>query len=208
MDTYRRASPFFTFLFRVSRPFIHGLLRLRAHGVEHVPREGGLVVASNHLSNFDPWPIGFPLFPRQIHYMAKAELYRIPVFKWILDKGESFPVRRGERDAEAYKTAVRYAREGGVVAMFPEGTRRGKGGRKKHAARPHPGAARIALAAGVPLVPAALAGTNRLSRLGPLRVAYGPPIETADLDGKTRREAAQIATERLMAAIEELEGTL
>ncbi len=207
MDDFRRASRFFSFIAFVSRPFLLGPFRLRAKGVENVPRSGGFVVAANHTSFLDPWPLGLPLFPRQMHYMAKAELYENPVFKWILEKGESFPVRRGERDPEAFKTAVRYAREGGVVAMFPEGTRRKKGVRKKHQARPHPGAARIALAAGVPLVPAAIAGTNRLSRLGPVRVAYGPPIE---LDGQagTRHEAANEATERLMREIARLEATL
>jgi 1-acyl-sn-glycerol-3-phosphate acyltransferase len=92
--------------------------------------------------------------------------------------------------------------------MFPEGTRRVKGLRKKHAATPRPGAARIALAAGVPLVPAAIAGTDRLSRLGPVRVAYGPPIDMAALDGRTRRETAVAATERLMEEISALEASL
>ena len=207
MGDFRRASPFFSFLVTVSRPVVRGLFRLAATGLEHVPREGGFVVASNHVSNFDPWPLAIPLYPRQIHYMAKAELYGNPVLKWILDKGEAFPVRRGERDADAYRTAVRLAREGGVVAMFPEGTRREKGLRKKHRAEPHAGAARIALAAGVPLVPAGIAGTNRLTRLGPVRVAYGPPIEL-DGDGTTRREAAKEATVRLMAQIARLETAL
>jgi len=208
MDDFRRASRFFSFIAFVSRPFLVGPFRLRANGLEHVPRSGGFVVAANHTSNLDPWPLGLPLFPRQMHYMAKAELYRNPVLKWILDKGGSFPVRRGERDSEAFKMAVRYAREGGVVAMFPEGTRRKKGVRKKHAAKPHPGAARIALAAGVPLVPAAIKGTDRISRLGPLRVAYGPPIELSDLDGQPRRDVARIATERLMEEIANLEASL
>ncbi len=166
------------------------------------------MVAANHASNFDPWPLGLPLYPRQIHYMAKAELYRNPVSRWVLEKGEAFPVRRGERDSESFKAAVRYAREGGVVAMFPEGTRRAKGLRKKWTAQPHPGAARIALAAGVPLVPAAIAGTDRLSRLDRIRVAYGPPIDMATLDGRTRRETAQSATERLMDEIARLEASL
>jgi 1-acyl-sn-glycerol-3-phosphate acyltransferase len=208
MGDFRRASPFFRLVGWVSAPLVHGLLRLRASGLEHVPSEGGFVLASNHVSNLDPWAVGYPLLPRQIHYMAKAELYRNPVFKWILERGESFPVRRGERDPEAFKTAVRYAREGGVVAMFPEGTRRKKGVRKKHAAKPHPGAARIALAAGVPLVPAAIKGTDRISTLGPLRVAYGPPIDLSDLDGQPRREVARIATERLMEEIASLEASI
>ena len=99
-------------------------------------------------------------------------------------------------------------REGEAIAMFPEGTRRRKGLVKRFEARPRSGAARIALEAGVPLVPAAVAGTDRLSRLGPLRVAYGPPIDVDDLGDKDLREAAHEATDRLMKQILELEASL
>jgi 1-acyl-sn-glycerol-3-phosphate acyltransferase len=139
--------------------------------------------------------------------MAKAELFN-PILAPILRAGGAFKVRRGEGDVEAMRTAADLAREGEIVVMFPEGTRRKKGLRKKFEARPHTGAARIALAAGVPLVPAAIAGTDRLSRLGRLRVAYGAPIDVSDLDGMETKSAATIATERLMSRIEELKATL
>lgn len=206
MGDFRRASPFFAMLVRLSRPFMRFPFRLRATGLEHLPANGGFVVASNHLSNLDPWPVAIPLFPRQVHYMAKAELYRNPVLGLILERGGAFPVRRGERDPQSFRTAVARARAGGVVAMFPEGTRRAKGLRKRHVAAPHTGAARIALAAGVPLVPAAVKGTDRLRRLGPVRVAYGRPIELRA--NGARRVAAKDATERLMAVISELEESL
>jgi 1-acyl-sn-glycerol-3-phosphate acyltransferase len=80
--------------------------------------------------------------------------------------------------------------------------------RKKYVARPHTGAARIALQAGVPLVPAAIVGVDRLVRLPRIRVAYGPPIEVGDLGDLEPREAAQIATERLMADIHRLEASV
>ena len=79
---------------------------------------------------------------------------------------------------------------------------------KKHQARAHTGAARVALEADVPLIPAAIAGTDRIMRLGPLRVAYGAPVELDDLRGKELREAAQVGTDRLMAAIGVLEASL
>ena len=79
---------------------------------------------------------------------------------------------------------------------------------KKHQARAHTGAARVALEADVPLIPAAIAGTDRIMRLGPLRVAYGAPVQLDDLRDTDLREAAQIGTDRLMAAIGELEGSL
>jgi 1-acyl-sn-glycerol-3-phosphate acyltransferase len=193
----------------LSWPVLHVFFRLRADGVERVPRDGGFVLACNHVSNFDPWPLGMPLWPRHfLRFMAKSELYWWPA-TLVLENAGAFPVRRGQADLEAIETAVRLAREGHVVTMFPEGTRRTKGLVKRHEARPRSGAARIALEAGVPLVPAAVAGTGRLSRLGPLRVAYGAPIELDDLRGsEDPRAAAQEATERLMARIAELEASL
>jgi 1-acyl-sn-glycerol-3-phosphate acyltransferase len=92
--------------------------------------------------------------------------------------------------------------------MFPEGTRRRKGLRKRHEARWHSGAARIAFDARVPLVPAGISGTDRIARLAPIRVAYGAPIELADLEGLPLGDATGIATERLRSAIEDLERTL
>ena len=90
----------------------------------------------------------------------------------------------------------------------PEGTRRAKGMRKKFEARPHTGAARIALMADAPLVPAAIKGTDRLSRLGPFRVAYGRPLDLTDLEPRDAKTAANEATARLMNAIRELERSL
>jgi 1-acyl-sn-glycerol-3-phosphate acyltransferase len=206
MDDAGRPTRFYTGIVAASRPFMRWPLRLRARGLEHVPSGGGFVVASNHMSNVDPWPVAFPLYPRQVHFMGKAELFRNRAMRWVLTRVGAFPVRRGERDAEAFKTAVRIVRDGGVVAMFPEGTRRSKGLRKKHVAEPHTGAARIALTADVPLVPAAVVGTDRLGH-SPVRVAYGPPVKAPD-GHLPRREAGRILTERLMAEISRLEAEL
>jgi 1-acyl-sn-glycerol-3-phosphate acyltransferase len=199
--------PFYAFAGAVSWPVIKAVYRLRARGVEHLP-EGGFVLAANHTSNFDPWPLGMPLWPRrQLRFMAKAELFN-PVLAPFLRVGGAFKVRRGEGDVEAMRTAVELVRTGEIVVMFPEGTRQRKGVRKKHSARPHSGAARIALTAPAPLVPAAISGTDRLSRLGPLRVAYGQPVDLSDLDGLETKAAATLATQRLMEAIEGLKATL
>jgi len=150
-----------------------------------------------------------PLFPeRWLRFMAKSELYWWPA-KYVLDAAGAFPVHRGRADVVAMQTAIRLAREGNVVVMFPEGTRRKKGLVKKHQARGRSGAARIALEAGVPLVPAAVAGTDRLLALGPLRIAYGAPIQLDDLRAAgEKRRSSQEATDRLMARIGELEASL
>lgn len=191
----------------VSWPVLRIVFRLRWSGRENIP-DGGYVLAANHWSNFDPWPLGIPLFPRRfLRFMAKKELFWPPL-GWIIRAGGGFRVDRGAGDLEALQTAVELCRAGHAVVMFPEGTRRSKGLRKRHAPRWHSGAARIALDARVPLVPAAIAGTDRLSRLAPLRVAYGPPVETADLLGGDRAEGSRVATERLREAIEALEGAV
>ena len=205
--SFRAVLPVYLLAATISWPVVKVGFRLRARGTEHLP-EGGFVLAANHTSNFDPWPLALPLFPRrQLRFMAKSELFN-PILKPILLGGGAFPVRRGEADLEAIRRAVALVRDGEIVVMFPEGTRRRKGLRKKHEARPHTGAARIALSAGAPLVPAAIKGTDRLSRLGPLRVVYGPPIPLDDLRRQEISPAAREATERLMAEIRELEASL
>ena len=202
-----RVTPFYLGLGIASWPVVRLLFRLRARGLENLPT-GGFVLAANHTSNFDPWALGYPLFPaRQLRFMGKVELFN-RVLGPLLRAGGAFPVRRGERDVAAIQTAIELARAGEVVAMFPEGTRRRKGLVKKFQARPHTGAARVALEADVPLVPAAIAGTDRTSRLGPLRLAYGPPLELDDLRDGDLRAASREATERLFAAIAALERGL
>lgn len=192
----------------VSVPILRILFRLHTSGVEHVPAEGGLVLAANHNSNFDPWPLGVPLFPRRfLRFMGKSELFWFPLGAFIGAAG-AFPVRRGQKDLEAIETAIELCRDGHAVVMFPEGTRRKKGLVKKHQAKAHTGAARIALEADVPLVPVAIKGTDRLARFAPLSVIYGPPIPLDDLRGRDLRDAASLATERLMAEIARLEAML
>jgi 1-acyl-sn-glycerol-3-phosphate acyltransferase len=191
----------------ISRPLLRLLWRYEVRGLERLP-PGGFVLAAGHVSNFDPWPLGIALSKtRFVRFMAKSELFWPPL-SWVIRGCGGFRVRRGEADREALATARRLAREGDVIAMFPEGTRRTKGARKRREAQVHDGAARIALGAGVPLVPAAVSGTARLARLEKLRVLYGAPVPVDDLTGLSRREAARVATERLMAAIHELEGEL
>ena len=195
-----RPSPLYRVAALVVWPFLRFVLRLETHGREHLPPDGGFVLAANHNSNFDPWPLGTPLYPhRFLRFMAKSELYWWPL-RGLLNAAGAFPVRRGERDEQAIETAVELCRAGNCVVMFPEGTRRRKGLRKKWEARAHTGAARIALLAEVPLVPAAIKGTDELARLGKLKVAYGEPLPPEG--------TPQELTDRLMAEIDRLHETL
>ena len=191
----------------LSWPLLRGLLRVTPRGKEKLPK-GGFVLSANHHSNVDHWALGFPLFPdRQVRFMGKAELFK-PVLGSILRSAGAFPVRRGEGDLDALRTAVELARSGEIVAIYPEGTRREKGIKKTRKAGRHTGAARVALAAGVPLVPAAIGGTERLSQFPRVKVIYGDPIRLDDLADQDARRASIEATERLFKAIAELEQQL
>jgi len=184
----------------VSWPVVRLGFRYRAYGQENLPLSGGYVLAAGHASNLDPWPLGLALWPhRFLRFMAKSELFWFPLGPVIAACG-AFRVHRGRADRAAIETAVQLARDGHAIAMFPEGTRRKKGIRKRWQAQAHTGAARIALEAGIPLVPAGIKGTDGLRRLERWRIRYGRPVDVSD-------DAAE-TTERLMTAIHELEDSL
>jgi 1-acyl-sn-glycerol-3-phosphate acyltransferase len=199
-------QPFYRFCLAAGWPILRGLYRFRATGAEHLP-SSGFVLASNHESNFDPWPLALAVSPRQLLFMTKAEAFT-PVLGPLLRAGGGFPVNRGKRDAEAFETAVGLVRAGGIVMVFPAGTRRTKGKKKAVEQRAGTGAARIAFRGGVPLVPAAISGTDNLLGFGPIRVACGPPVAVGDLLGLPVSERARIATERLVEAIDTLRRKL
>jgi 1-acyl-sn-glycerol-3-phosphate acyltransferase len=195
-----RPTVLYSTIAALSWPILRFAYRYQARGAENLPSEGGYVLAAGHVSNLDPWALGLALWPgRFLRFMAKSELFWFPLGPFIAACG-AFKVHRGRADREAIETAVRLAQEGNVIAMFPEGTRRRKGLRKKYEAHAHTGAARIAIEAGVPLVPAGIKGTNGLRRLERWRVRYGAPVEVSDDPAET--------TERLMAAIHSLEESL
>ena len=192
----------------VSWPVVRFGFRYRAYGQENLPQSGGYVLAAGHASNLDPWPLGLAIWPhRFLRFMAKSELFWFPLGILIRACG-GFKVHRGRADFAAIETAVSLAREGHVIAMFPEGTRRKKGIRKRWQAQAHTGAARIALEAGVPLVPAGIKGTDELRSLQAWRVRYGAPIDLSDLGELAPEDAARTATDRAMDAIAALEAQL
>ena len=182
------------------------LFRLKTVGREHVPAEGPVVLASLHRSNWDSLAVGVRL-ERRMRPMAKIELMRAPVLGWILRHGGAFPVRRGEADSQAIATAIAILRAGGLLLMFPEGTRNRDG-----RAEVQPGAARIALQAGAAIVPVAVLNTDRARLFPPrfpqFRVAYGPPLELDDLKGMPVRAAAAEATARWLRAVTGLRRSL
>jgi 1-acyl-sn-glycerol-3-phosphate acyltransferase len=171
------------------QPVVHVLTRLHVYGAERVPREGGLVVAANHFSWVDPPALGAAC-PRTIYYMAKVEAHRVPGLGELMRSFGAFPVRRGESDRDAVRTMREIVRAGNALGMFVEGTRQRSG----VPGRVQPGAAMVAINEGVPVVPAAIHGSQRwrLGNFAPVSVAWGTPMTFDGLPrgGRGYREAS------------------
>jgi 1-acyl-sn-glycerol-3-phosphate acyltransferase len=176
-------------------PPIRGLLRLKAEGAQNIPAHGAVLVVSNHISQIDPPVLGVAALPRRSHYMAKAELFRIPLLRRIVYRMGAFPVERGGADRRALRVARDVLQRGDVLLMFPEGTRYTDG-----RLRPGlPGAGSLGLEPGVTVVPAAIWGSHRLFRK--VTVVFGPPVDLSDIAPGPRSARSRIAADRMMAAI-------
>jgi 1-acyl-sn-glycerol-3-phosphate acyltransferase len=197
MRLHERPNALFRVASVLSRPLVWWIYRLRVSGTEHLP-SSGFVLCANHLSGFDPWALTIPLHPRQPCYLAKAQLFVWP-FRRLLARLGLVPVSRGAGSDEAIATAVELARSGRVVLVFPEGARR-----RNRVLRPRTGAARIALAAGAPLVPAAVSGTDAWKRFRRWSVDFGPPVPVDDLDPSCAADSIE-ATRRVWEAVLALE---
>jgi 1-acyl-sn-glycerol-3-phosphate acyltransferase len=180
--------------------------RLQVIGKENIPREGGVMICANHISYADPPVLGAGC-PRQIHYMAKIELFQIPVLGFIIKHVGAFPVQQRTADRAALKIAIGYLAKGEVVGMFPEGQRI-YGGELGEAL---PGVGMIVLRAKATVIPTALINTDKLlpphkllPKFSHIKVVYGEPLVLDDLYEKSGREAVEEVGKRIMAAIGEL----
>lgn len=171
------------------------LYRVRVTGAQRIPARGAAILVANHESMFDPWLLALAT-PRPVRYMAKAELWRLPLVGRLLDAFGAFPVERGTGDGSAMSRAASLLRAGEVIAMFPQGTSKQLPGRVFHR-----GAARLALATGAPIVPVRLLGTRGFPRPGrrTTTVHVGEPIVVEP--AKPTVAAARELTERLERAI-------
>lgn len=176
-------------------PILYGPMRFRAVGREHIPRRGGVLVVSNHVSLTDPPLVGYATIPRRSYYMAKSELFRTRALAWYIRALGAFPVVRGSPDRNALRMARDLLLRGDCVIMFPEGTRSKAGTLRPGFA----GAGLLGLEPGVTIVPAAIWGSQH--RWGPVRVVFGPPLSTDGLPAGSRSKRAQALTERMMAAV-------
>jgi 1-acyl-sn-glycerol-3-phosphate acyltransferase len=171
------------------QPIVKLLAPMRVYGRERMPREGGVVLALNHFSWLDPLAFG-AASPRTIYYMAKVEAHRVPGLGQFIRGFGAFSVRRGESDRDAVRMMRYVVSSGNALGLFVEGTRQRSGVPGKV----QPGAAMVALQEEVPVVPAAIHGTQvwRLGNFKPISIVWGEPLDFAGLpkSGKGYREAS------------------
>jgi 1-acyl-sn-glycerol-3-phosphate acyltransferase len=176
------SKPLYAIFRGLLRPLYRIYFRLRIEGAENIPAEGAAIVTPNHKSFWDSFFIAAAT-KRNLRFMGKSELFEGRHGRLLVRLG-AFPVRRGESDAEALETARQILQQGGLLSLFPEGTRIRD---PEELGRPHRGAARLALETGSVLVPAAITGTSKMF-LGPIpkpkrvQVAFAEPIEVHELD--------------------------
>lgn len=185
------------------------LLRAQVEGVEHLPRTGPFIIATNHCSNLDPpilgWATGHQV-DRVVHFMAKDEMRRWPIVGWVASQTGVYFVRRGEADRAAQRFSLETLAAGRPIAMFVEGTR-SRDGRLKAG---KPGATLLAMRSGAPVVPVGIAGTHRIfpgrSRWPhptQVTVRIGTPFSLSHVPaGRLDRADLAEGTERIMRAIE------
>lgn len=174
--------------------------RLEVTGRENIPKEGGVVLASNHASFADP-PLVSVASPRMIYFFAKAELFQVPVLGWFIHNVNAFPVKREEHDVGAFRKAYQLLRSGQAVVLFPEGTRSKTG----ELGQAKPGAGMLAAKAGVPIVPIYIHNSGNFSQLGKLRMEIGSPIYPVK---NSSRENYQELSETALTAIAELKNKM
>ena len=180
--------------------------RLRVSGSTQIPSEGGVIVAPNHKNFLDPFFIGIAT-RRPVRFMAKTELFTGPT-GWLFLRLGAFPIRRGESDTEALETAAAILRAGGLVVVFPEGTRVEQ---PDALGAPRYGAGRLAIEAGVPIIPAAITGTSHLwrgtlPRLRRVQIAFLPAVEPPATAGQD--PASKLIDDRVWPAVQEEYGRL
>lgn len=178
-------------------PFYRLAYRIRVEGSENVPSTGGVILCANHISGHDPPLLGM-LSPRNVRFMAKEELFKIPVLGWFLGQGGgAFPVKRGTADRASLKRSLEVLQEGEVFGIFPEGTRNRTGTMGPLES----GTAYLALKSGATVVPVGFSSTYKL--FSPVIIRFGPPIDLEQFAGKKlTSETLEAANEAIRAGIQ------
>lgn len=176
-------------------------MRIRVEGAENIPAEGPLIVCPNHIASLDPVVVTCST-KRLIHWMAKVEVFRFPLFGPLFHKVYAYPVDRGKADVSAIRDSLAILKDGGAIGIFPEGHRRGDSGTLGEML---PGAALVALRSGSPVIPVAIRG--RYGFMGTITVAFGKPFTLEGSTGRPSRdmtEGARVITDAIRTLWESL----
>jgi 1-acyl-sn-glycerol-3-phosphate acyltransferase len=194
--TYERIRPIGAFVNKCN-------FKIEYVGAENIPDEGGFVLAANHIHLLDPLIIGIGIKNRQLHFMAKKELWKHFITAWAFTTVNGFPIARGAADTDSFKYALQIPKKGYILAIFPEGTR----SRDGKLGKPKRGAARIAAGAKCGVLPVSLYNDEGCKKHSKITVRYGKMIPYEELgfsgDKPTREEEIE-ATDKIFAAITEL----
>lgn len=181
------------------------LFRVQYIGTDNIPKQGAVIVIGNHTNGWDPLLHAFNL-KRDFHIMAKKELFRFKPFGWLLRQVGAFPVERGKGDRGAVETAEKVLRDGGMLLMFPEGTR----SRTGHLLPFKTGAALFSITTGAPIVPSVIRAPKGIGLFRPTEIEYGEPITAAELvpeyNGEITGVLLKAASGRLRARIAAMLG--
>jgi 1-acyl-sn-glycerol-3-phosphate acyltransferase len=190
----------------VLTPYLLFFYRARCIDSDKVPPQGPAVIAPNHFSFLDHFFVAVYL-RRKVHFMAKSQLFQPPL-QFVYTHGGVFPVQRGKRDEEAFKTAATILERGGLIVMYIEGGR----SRTGDLGEPRPGIGRLALEHGVPIIPTAIAGTERVRNWKRLQfpkvtVQFGDPVQFEQVESPTR-EQSQAASEVVFEDVRRMHSRL
>jgi len=182
-------------LYRFSRGLLRLLFqfffRLKDYGRENIPTDSPLILCGNHRSNFDPFILGTPL-KRELFFMAKEELFRVPVVGWFISRVHAFPVKRGGVSKDSIRLSIQLLKDGNAMCIFPEGTRKNAGGVGKK------GAAMLALRSNAVVIPVAIIGNYKPFRR--MAVYYGKPVDLSEYTQSTS-DNLEAATDKIMSEI-------
>ncbi len=189
-------------LFFIGEAYAKRAYKINYIGLENVPKEGGFILAANHVKSTDPVLLSIPIKGRQLHFMGKKELFENPVAKWMLTKLNGFPIVRGGADCEAMKYAVRVVKEGNILGIFPEGTR----SKDYKPARAKSGVALIAKEAKADVLPVSIYTRDDMKHGTRLTIRYGKliPYEELGLSEDPSRQEIRDCAAYIMKKIVDL----
>jgi 1-acyl-sn-glycerol-3-phosphate acyltransferase len=189
---------FYRFARTLCRIYFRLVNRWEVIGHENIPQQGGVLICPNHISNFDPPLVGSAM-SRPIRFMAKEELFKVPVLSFLIKDLGAFPVKRGAGDRQAIRQSLQILENGEVLGIFPEGSRSKSGGLEEA----HSGAAFFALKTDATVVPVAIVGS--FAPFAKIKIIFGTPLDlSAYRDQKGSKETLAEITSLIMTSIQKL----